>query len=211
MAVVPLVPVQPVICGPTRRSIGNPARQRRFSKPAPPRRGEFVYKEAHAMGVITGFGPIWDADCLVLVLGSMPSIKSLEESQYYAHPRNAFWPIMCELLGGAPGDDYAARARMLTRHGIALWDVCRCCERLTSSDSMIRAEVPNDVAALAGRMRIGTVLLNGGTAAALYRRHIALDARAVRLPSTSPAYTLPYERKKAAWREALREAGIDAI
>ena len=136
------------------------------------------------MGVITGFGPIWDADCRVLVLGSMPSIKSLEESQYYAHPRNAFWPIMCELLGGAPGDDYAARARMLTRHGIALWDVCRCCERLTSSDSMIRAEVPND---------------------------IALDARAVRLPSTSPAYTLPYERKKAAWREALREAGIDAI
>lgn len=163
------------------------------------------------MGVITGFGPIWDADCLVLVLGSMPSIRSLEESQYYAHPRNAFWPIMCELLGGAPGDDYAARARMLTRHGIALWDVCRCCERLTSSDSMIRAEVPNDIAALAGRMRIGTVLLNGGTAAALYRRHIALDARAVRLPSTSPAYTLPYERKKAAWREALREAGIDAI
>ena len=76
---------------------------------------------------------------------------------------------------------------------------------------MIRAEVPNDIAALAGRMRIGTVLLNGGTAAALYRRHIALDARAVRLPSTSPAYTLPYERKKAAWREALREAGIDAI
>lgn len=161
------------------------------------------------MGIITGFGPIWNAGCRVLILGSMPSIKSLEDSQYYAHPRNAFWPIMCELLGGAPGDDYAARGRMLLEHGIALWDVCHTCERLTSSDSMIRAEVPNDIAALAGQMNLGAVLLNGGTAAALYRRHTALAVRAVRLPSTSPAYTLPYERKRAAWRAALSEAGID--
>ncbi len=158
--------------------------------------------------MISGFAPIWTADCRALVLGSMPSIKSLEEAQYYAHPRNAFWHIMCDLLSGSYIDNYAARIRMLTDNRIALWDVCKCCERQTSADSMIRSEIPNDISALAGQMSLSAVLLNGGTAAALYRRHIHLPLPAFRLPSTSPAYTLPYESKKEAWREALISAGI---
>ncbi len=158
--------------------------------------------------MISGFAPIWTADCRVLVLGSMPSIKSLEEAQYYAHPRNAFWHIMCELLSGTYIDDYAARGKMLTDNGIALWDVCKCCERQTSADSMIRSEVPNDIAALSKQMNLSAVLLNGGTAAALYKKHIHLPLPALRLPSTSPAYTLSYESKKEAWRDALISVGI---
>lgn len=160
------------------------------------------------MSMLTGFGPIYAPDSRVLILGSMPSIKSLEDAQYYAHPRNAFWPIMCALLAGGPVEDYAARGRMLTEHGLALWDVCRCCERETSSDSMIRNEIPNDIAALAAGTRISMVLLNGGTAAALYKRHVRLDLPALRLPSTSPAYTLPFERKLEAWRQALIAAEV---
>lgn len=160
--------------------------------------------------MINGFEPIWAPDCRVLILGTMPSVKSLEDGQYYAHPRNAFWPMMCELLNGAYIPDYEARGRLLTSHGIALWDVCMCCERETSSDSMIRNEIANDIPALAGRMALKIILLNGGTAETLYRRHIKLDIPTLRLPSTSPAYTLPYAKKKSAWRAALESAGINA-
>lgn len=161
----------------------------------------------------TGFEPIWNASCRVLVLGSMPSVKSLEQNEYYAHPRNAFWPIMRQLLTGqqppAHGHgDYAARCGMLLESGIALWDVCFSCEREASSDASIRSEVPNDIAGLAARMPLKCILLNGGTASALYRRHIALDIPCLRLPSTSPAYTLAYARKLEAWREALISGGI---
>ena len=97
---------------------------------------------------------------------------------------------------------------MLLESGIALWDVCFSCEREASSDASIRSEVPNDIAGLAARMPLKCILLNGGTASALYRRHIALDIPCLRLPSTSPAYTLAYARKLEAWREALISGGI---
>lgn len=160
------------------------------------------------MNMITGFDPICGPGCRVLILGSMPSVRSLELSQYYGHPRNAFWPIMCELLEGRYIEDYHRRAQLLVDHGIALWDVCRCCERETSSDARIRNEVPNDIAALAVRCGIERVLLNGGAASALYHRHVALDLPCVRLPSTSPAYTLKYESKRDMWRAALEDAGV---
>ena len=158
---------------------------------------------------IYSFPPVIDAGCHTLILGTMPSVKSLEGAFYYAHPRNAFWPIMCELLCGEYISDYEARGRMLTSHSIALWDVCHCCERETSSDSMIRNEVANDIPSFAKNMQLEKVLLNGGTAAALYRRHIkGLDIPTLRLPSTSPAYTIKYDEKKSAWRAALAGAGI---
>ena len=119
------------------------------------------------MNMITGFDPICGPGCRVLILGSMPSVRSLELSQYYGHPRNAFWPIMCELLEGRYIEDYSRRAQLLLEHGIALWDVCHCCERETSSDARIRNEVPNDIAGLANRFGIEHVLLNGGAAASL--------------------------------------------
>ena len=160
------------------------------------------------MSAITGFEPVCGPGCRVLILGSMPSVRSLELGQYYGHPRNAFWPIMCELLEGRHIPDYARRTRMLIDHGIALWDVCHCCERETSSDARIRNEVPNDIAALAARLGIERVLLNGGAAAALYRRHVRLELPSARLPSTSPAYTLRYEAKRDMWRAALTNAGV---
>ena len=159
---------------------------------------------------ICGFDPVWREDARVLILGSMPSVESLHQSFYYAHPRNAFWPMMAEILGeDAPGS-VAEKREMLTRHGIALWDTVKSCERSGSLDSAIRAAEANDFEWLYERCPgIRWVLFNGGTSEALYRRMVAKEDarfRFARLPSTSPAYTLKYEVKRAAWERALKEA-----
>jgi len=94
---------------------------------------------------IHSFAPVSDADARVLILGSMPGNKSLEENRYYAHPQNAFWKIMGELVGASPDFPYEERLLLLKSSGIALWDVLAACERGKSSlDSDIRNESAND-------------------------------------------------------------------
>jgi len=58
---------------------------------------------------LTGFAPVAGRAPRVLILGSMPSAASLAAGQYYALPRNAFWPIMGALFGAAPDLPYAQR------------------------------------------------------------------------------------------------------
>lgn len=152
-----------------------------------------------------------------LILGSMPGQRSLAESRYYAHPRNAFWPIMRDCLAPqspAPGSadwSYAESLRMLTAKGLALWDVLHACSRRGSLDAAIDSAsmVVNDFAGLwSEHPGIECVLLNGGTAASLFRRHVlprlGAAPRCFDLPSTSPAHAgMPYAEKCARWRTAL--------
>ena len=161
--------------------------------------------------ICRSFEPIFAPDARVLIVGSMPSVKSLADAQYYAHPRNAFWPIMFDVFGIAPSGDYEIKKALIRAHGLALWDAAAMCEREGSLDSAMRGIVFNDFAGLYARCPgIHTVLCNGGTAHSLFLRSGAAgDRRVVRLPSTSPAYTMPYEKKLASWREALAAAGID--
>lgn len=159
---------------------------------------------------IYGFEPVWRADARMLVLGSMPSVESLYQSFYYAHPRNAFWPMMAEILGEAVPTTIPQKKDMLLRHRIALWDTVGSCERAGSLDSAIREPVANDFQFLFRNCPdIGHIFFNGAAAHQLYCRLVAKeDARRVyhRLPSTSPAYTLKYEIKRELWRQALKEA-----
>lgn len=160
-------------------------------------------------GRITAFAPVARADARVLILGSMPSEASLAQGFYYGHPRNAFWPIMAEVFGALLPADIPGKIALLERNGVALWDVLESCEREGSLDSAIRAPQANDFGALFARCPgIGRILFNGGTARTLFMRHAAryLGGRAwAQLPSTSPAYTLSYERKLAQWRRALKD------
>lgn len=130
-----------------------------------------------------------------LVLGSMPGAESLRQQQYYAYPRNRFWPLMAQILWQqeTPPACYAERIAKLQAHGVALWDVIARCRREGSLDSSIRAEEPADIPALLAKYpRLHVLCLNGGKAAsALKKFHRALLADAhltiYFLPSTSPA------------------------
>src|SRR5688572_28986464 len=163
--------------------------------------------------MLQGFAPVVGQHARVLILGSMPGAASLRAAQYYAHPRNQFWPIMGELVGADPTLPYAQRLDRLTAAGIALWDVFARCEREGSLDADIHDDtaVANDFAGFfAAQPGIRTVLLNGGKAEQGFRRIVlpALPGHelvCVRLPSTSPAHaSLRAEHKRQAWREALR-------
>jgi hypoxanthine-DNA glycosylase len=161
-----------------------------------------------------GFPPVFDADAEVLVLGSVPGVRSLAEQRYYAHPRNAFWPIMQALYDVDARADYQTRLHQLRRAGVALWDVIASCRRAGSLDQRIEPEsvVANDFDALLAECPgLRVIGFNGAMAADSWRRHVAPalpgDAAAVttvRLPSTSPAHAaMSFERKCAAWRAAL--------
>lgn len=164
--------------------------------------------------IIRSFAPIATPKARVLILGSMPGVASLQAGQYYAHPQNAFWRIMGELIGAGPEKPYEERARRLKANGIALWDVLQSCIRPGSLDSDIRDEVPNDFAAFfAAHPRITHIGLNGGKAAASFKRHAARhcppDIAVATLPSTSPAHaTRSVAEKCELWRTAL-PIGID--
>lgn len=145
--------------------------------------------------VTHGFGPVWDADSRVLILGSMPSPKSREASFYYMHPQNRFWPVMAALFNEpVPEPTPEIRSDFALRHQFALWDVIAECDIAGASDSSIRNAVPNDLAPIIRASRISHVFTTGGKAAQLYHRlcepHLVENGITVPmtpLPSTSPA------------------------
>jgi hypoxanthine-DNA glycosylase len=161
-----------------------------------------------------GFAAVESADARVLILGSLPSIKSLEMGEYYAHPRNSFWWIMGELIGATPELAYADWLERLRQSGIALWDVCRAAERSGSSDAEIRMDSiePNDFRSFfATHKKIELICFNGQPAAKLFRAKVMpLLAEVWTIPqrildSTSPACArITREEKLARWRECLR-------
>ena len=158
------------------------------------------------------FPPIVDARSRVLVLGTLPGEESLRRQQYYAHPRNLFWPIVFALFGETPPAGYDERVAFITTQRIALWDVCEVGERERSADTTIRRERPNAIDRLVtDHPLIRAVAFNGTGARRLYDRHFPRcpELTYIALPSTSPAHaTIDFAGKLARWT-ALREA-LDA-
>ena len=93
---------------------------------------------------IVAFDPVAPPGARVLILGSMPSVESLNQGFYYAHPRNAFWRILAQVYAEPFPEVIPARIALLERHELALWDVLASCERQGSLDSAIRQPAPND-------------------------------------------------------------------
>lgn len=170
------------------------------------------------MSHIHSFAPLAAPDATCLLLGSMPGKASLAAQQYYAHPRNAFWPLLTQLLALPASLAYAERCAALMQHRIAVWDVLHTCTRTSSLDSDIdpASIVPNDFAAFfAAHPAIHTVFFNGGAAATIYRRHVLPTLPAgsamlprIQLPSTSPAHAaLDFRQKLARWAPLVTASG----
>jgi hypoxanthine-DNA glycosylase len=158
------------------------------------------------------FPPIAKRSAHTLILGSLPGRKSLEVQQYYAHPHNAFWKLICAVFEADASLSYTRRVRILGRNGIALWDVLAAAQRPGSLDSSIvhaSATVNDFEAFFRAHPRIRRVFFNGRKAEELFRRFalpkLGPESSAIRyesLPSTSPAHAgMTFAKKLGRWRK----------
>ncbi len=147
---------------------------------------------------VKSFSYIADPQAKILILGSMPGVMSLNRQQYYAHPRNSFWPIMLNLLELPSDLSYSEKTQALMQHYIALWDVLQSCVRPGSLDSAIDM---NSVAIndfnhfFRCHPQIQAVFFNGQKAESVFQKrvlpHLSSELQKLtfqRLPSTSPAH-----------------------
>ncbi len=135
------------------------------------------------------FAPVYDKDSRILILGSLPSVKSREQGFYYGHARNRFWPMLAAVYREPVPQTIPDKKALLLRHGLAVYDVIESCEICGSSDSSIRNVKAADIRAIMEASRIERILVNGRTAAKYFKacQPAAYQRLVTELPSTSPA------------------------
>jgi len=161
---------------------------------------------------LLGLPPVIGRNTRLLILGSFPGAASLAAGEYYAHPRNHFWPILSMIWGiDLHALAYPQRLAEVERRGLGLWDIYLSCLRDGSLDTAIEEAELNDLASLRRRApALHGVAHNGGESARAMRHIAALGFPVHRLPSTSPANaSWSFERKLAAWRAAFAANGIE--
>lgn len=152
------------------------------------------------------FDPVYNDESQILILGSLPSVKSREQGFYYGHPRNRFWKVMAAVLRVPEPDTIEEKRSMLLAGHIAVYDVIQSCEIIGSSDSSIRNVIPADIESIVTHTPIRAVFTNGKTAGRLYKKYQAehIDLPMIELPSTSPANAaFSLERLEEIWKQEL--------
>jgi TDG/mug DNA glycosylase family protein len=158
------------------------------------------------MTIRTAFPPNVSSDARLLILGSLPGEESLRQGRYYAHPTNAFWWLIGEVIGEPlPSLPYEARLERLKARRIGLWDVIATARRQGSLDQAIRDAELRDLAGFVnGLPNLAAVAFNGATSARHGRRQLAGLERLtlLDLPSSSAAYAgMSREAKREQWLE----------
>ena len=139
------------------------------------------------------FKPSIDSNSEILILGSMPGVKSLEKQQYYAHPQNRFWKVMAYICNvpNLVECDYQTKLQTLLQNKIALWDTIKSCKRDRSLDSDIQNETPNDIKKLLKKYpNIQKICLNGNKSYSAFKKYfpdVLETYSCYKKPSTSPA------------------------
>ena len=133
--------------------------------------------------------PIYDKNSQVLILGSIPSLKSREVGFYYSHKKNRFWQTLSQVYQEEIPDSKEAKIKFLKKHHIALFDVLKSCYINSSSDASIKNPIPNDLTEILNTANIKAIFTTGKKAYQLYQKYIYPKTRieAIYLPSTSPA------------------------
>ena len=154
------------------------------------------------------FEPVYDDNSKILILGSLPSVKSREQGFYYGHPQNRFWKVLARLLEWEEPQSIEEKKDMLLKNRIAIWDVLESCDIQGSSDSSIKNPVAADIPGLLEKIKIEKIYVNGTTAGKYYKKYLLplTGTEAVVLQSTSPL-NCRYNLDKLAdnWKVILKE------
>lgn len=153
------------------------------------------------------FNPIYNKNSQVLVLGSLPSVKSREYGFYYGHKQNRFWKLIAFITQTEPTPaSIEDKTLMLIKNKIALWDVIHSCDIKGSSDSSIRNVVPSNLRLIIDNSNIKKIYANGSAAYSLYMKYCFKDTKKeiIKLPSTSPANAkYSFEHLVSCWNQIL--------
>lgn len=157
--------------------------------------------------IVHTFEPIFNKDSKILILGSLPSVKSREEGFYYGHPQNRFWMVLSSICNHKVPNTIDEKVELLLTNNIAIWDVINSCDIIGSSDSSIKNVVPNDLSIILNNCNIESIYANGKTSSRLYKKYSEKQTgiKINELPSTSPAnarYTL--DRLIKEWKVILK-------
>lgn len=139
--------------------------------------------------IVHPFPALYDGKCEILILGSLPSVKSREQCFFYGHPQNRFWKVMAAVLNEKVPSTIEEKKCLLLKHHVALWDAIYSCDISGSSDSSIKNVVPTDLTSIVRNSNIKRVFCNGATSGKYYKKYQqnVLGIEAEVLPSTSPA------------------------
>ena len=152
---------------------------------------------------ISSFPAIIDQNSKILILGSIPGVKSLEKQEYYGHPQNKFWKIIFELFNEEFSENYTHKINILEKNHIEIWDVIDSCERKGSLDSEIKNEEANPILELLeNHKKISAIFCNGGKSFKILQHILGKGFRIpiILLPSTSPLHTISFEEKLEKWK-----------
>ena len=158
--------------------------------------------------IVHSFEPVYDKASEILILGTLPSVKSRENNFYYGHKQNRFWKVLATLIKEPVPDTIEEKKAMLLAHRIALWDVIQSCDIKGSSDSSIKNVQPTDIGVILEKTNITRIYANGNKAGQLYKRYQfpVTGIEAMVLPSTSPANAVwSLERLCEAWHVILEQ------
>lgn len=139
--------------------------------------------------IIHPFEPFFSLDSKILIVGSLPSVKSRENGFYYGHPQNRFWKMLAQIFAESMPLSIEEKQQFLAKHKIAVYDSIKECTINGSSDSSIRNVIPSDIAKIVFSSQITKILANGKTAAKYFLKYQNqnLCQMLKTLPSTSPA------------------------
>lgn len=158
--------------------------------------------------MIKSFAPIVNSASEILILGTMPGATPLEKQEYYAYKQNHFWRIIYTLFDALPiSENFEDKAKLLLQNKIALWDVLQFCDRKGSLDIHIKNQKENDFENLFKKYpKIKTLVFNGKESHRFFTKRFGQIYGLTYhiMPSTSPANTIGFEKKYAAWAEILK-------
>lgn len=153
--------------------------------------------------IVHPFGPLYDRRSRILILGSLPSVKSREQNFFYGHPQNRYWRLMAALFKEPMPETIEEKKELVLNHSVAMWDTIYSCDIIGSSDSSIKNVVPTDLSVIVKNSSVTRIFCNGSASGAYYHKYqeSELGIRATVLPSTSPANAAwSFERLLEAWK-----------